>query len=88
MNEPVFTVIPAAGLGWLVRRAAADSSDFFGDRRRAIEHAHALALAARPAMVRVHGTSGAVEDEWLFGPRKGVRRIGPLAPRESGALEV
>jgi hypothetical protein len=88
MSEPVFTVTPAAGRGWLVRRAAADSSDFFGDRRRAIEHAHALALAARPAMVRVLGSSGAVEDEWLFGPGKGVRRIGPLAPREAGALEV
>ncbi|MCU0804401.1 MAG: DUF2188 domain-containing protein [Burkholderiales bacterium] len=88
MSEPVFTVTPAAGLGWLVRRASADSSDFFGDRRRAIEHAQALALSARPAMVRVLGASGVVEDEWLFGPGRGVRRIGPLAPRERSALEV
>ena len=88
MSEPVFTVTPAAGLGWLVRRAAADSSDFFADRRRAIEHAHALALAARPAMVRVFATSGAVEDEWFFGPQKGVRRVGPSVPREQSALEI
>jgi Uncharacterized protein conserved in bacteria (DUF2188) len=88
MSEPVYTVMPAAGLGWLVRRPAADSSDFFGDRRRAIEHAHALALAARPALVRVVGTSGAVEDEWFFGPEKGVRRVGPLAPREQSAHEA
>ena len=88
MHEPVFTVTPAAGLGWLVRRAAADTSDFFRDRRSAIEHAHALALGARPAMVRVLGPSGVVEDEWLFGPGKGVRRVGPMAPREQSALEV
>ncbi|MCX7890950.1 MAG: hypothetical protein N2544_01105 [Burkholderiales bacterium] len=83
MSEPVFTVSPAVGTGWLVRQGVAGEADFFADRRLAIEHAQALALAARPALVRVLRASGRVEDEWFFGPAKGVRRVGPLAPRSA-----
>lgn len=76
MQDPVVVVSFSRG-AWEAGVEHGTESQAFGERYPALEWAHRWAQSHRPSLVRVFREDGCIEDEWAYGPFKGIRRMGP-----------
>jgi hypothetical protein len=74
MQHPV-VVVSFISEAWVAGVEGSDESQAFGERYPALEWAHRWAQLNRPSLVRVLRRDGIVEDEWAYGPFKGIRRM-------------
>jgi hypothetical protein len=80
IGEGCFTVQALEGRRWRVTSDRSAAVAMFVSKRDAIQYAHACAQAFRPSAVRVLALDGTVEDTWVYGMMKGIRRADADAP--------